>query len=75
MSSKFNVIRTGGSIGEIHAAKEAGKWDTKARGVVVKTFENKEEARDFAKALRSWLTPGEKSYYGMGYKVIEIKNS
>jgi hypothetical protein len=69
----YNVIRTGGSIGEIHAAQAVGKWDAKNQGIVVKTFNQKEEAHEFAKAMRSGLTPGEKSYYKMGYKTVLVK--
>lgn len=71
--TKFNVIRTGGSIGSINQDMKLPTWDAKNRGVIVKTFENKEEAKDFAKALRSWLTPGERSYYKMSYKTVEVK--
>ena len=71
--TKFNVIRTGGSIGEISNAIKLPTWDAKHRGVIVKTFDNREEAKDFAKALRSWLTPGERSYYKMSYKTVEVK--
>jgi hypothetical protein len=73
MTKKFNVIRTGGSIGEISQAMKSSSWDAKNRGVIVKTFDNKEEAHDFAKAMRSWLTPGERSYYKMSYKTVEVK--
>lgn len=56
--TKFNVIRTGGSN---HG------------GTIVKTFENKEEAESFAKALISWLTPEDRSYYQINYKTVEVK--
>jgi hypothetical protein len=73
MTKKFNVIRTGGSVGEISNAMRYSSWDAKNGGTIVQTFENKDEAKDFAKALRSWLTPGERRYYKMSYKTVEVK--
>lgn len=40
---------------------------------VVKEFENHEEAKAYAKLRRSFLSPGEKGYYGMTYIVKKIK--
>jgi hypothetical protein len=53
------VIQKGGAIG--------------SRDKVVKEFENHEEAKAFAKLRRSFLTPGEKGYYGMSYIVKKVK--
>ena len=53
------VIQKGGSIG--------------SRDKVVKEFENHEEAKAYAKLRRSFLTPGEKSYYGMSFIVKKVK--
>ena len=47
------VIRTGGSMGQFK--------------VVLATFTNHEEAKAYAARMRSYLTPGEKSYYGIKY--------
>ncbi len=62
---KFIVVRTGGSIGT--------KYDAKLRGVMVKEFDDKEEAKEFAKSRRKMLSPGEKKYYGMRYSVRTVK--
>jgi len=56
---KFGVFSSGGSIGS--------KNDEP-----VKTFDTKEEADAKAKSLNKSLTPGEKSYYKMKYKVKQI---
>ena len=71
--TKFNVIRTGGSEGEISQAMKSSSWDAKNRGLIVRTFDNKEEAKDFAEAMRSWLTHWEKSCHKMSYKTVEVK--
>ena len=39
---------------------------------VVAEFENHEEAKAYAKSRRSFLSPGEKSYYGMSYIVKKV---
>jgi len=54
---KYVVIRTGGSIGN--------------HDKIVDSFDNIEEAKDYAKRMRKHLTPGERSYYGMSYKVFD----
>jgi hypothetical protein len=54
------VIRVGGSIGA-------------SQSRVVGEFENHEEAKAYAKSMRKYLTPGEKSYYGMSYVVKKVK--
>ena len=71
--TKFNVIRTGGSAGSINQDMKLPTWDATHGGTIVKTFENKEEAEDFAKALISWLTPEDRSYYQINYKTVEVK--
>ena len=52
----FGVFQKGGSIGQ-------GKDEP------LHSFVDKEEAKQKAKRLRQTLTPGEKSYYRMGYIV------
>ena len=54
------VIRVGGSIGA-------------SQSRVVGEFENHEEAKAYAKRMRKYLSPGEKSYYGMSYVVKKVK--
>ncbi len=55
---KYGVFAKGGSIG---TDKPWYVYDTK------------EEAKTTAARLRKRLTPGERSYYGMGYVVKEVK--
>ena len=52
----FGVFQKGGSIGQ-------------GKDKPLYSFVDKEEAKQKAKRLRQTLTPGEKSYYGMGYIV------
>lgn len=56
----FNVIRTGGSIGQ-------------AQKAIVKSFDNNIEAKDYAKRMRKMLSPGERKYYGITYKTEQAK--
>ena len=58
--AKFEVVSRGGSIGS-HGPSVRGEHDTV------------EQAREHAKRLTKQLTPGEKSYYKMGYSVREKK--
>jgi hypothetical protein len=53
-TEKYFVIRSGGSIGEKEFKKE---------------FDSKEKAIDYAKSMNKQLSPGEKSYYKIKYKV------
>ncbi len=59
-STKYGVYRRGGSIG--------------AHKGLIKTFDTKEEAQEYAKRQRKHLTPGERSYYKMGYTVKAVKD-
>ena len=54
--NKYAVIRVIGSIGD---------------SFVIGVYGTKEEAQTEAKFRRSCLTPGEKKYYGIKYKVVE----
>jgi hypothetical protein len=58
--TKYGVYRRGGSLG--------------SRGGLIKTFDTKEEAQEYAKRQRKHLTPGERSYYKMGYNVKAVKD-
>ena len=63
----FYVIRVGGSIGE------KGKNLYRHRrivGVVTSTYDSKDEAQESAKYSNKQLSPGEKKYYGIKYKVV-----
>jgi hypothetical protein len=59
-ATKYGVYRRGGSLG--------------SRGGLIKTFDTKEEAQEYAKSQRRHLTPGERSYYKMGYTVKAVKD-
>lgn len=56
--NKYVVIRVGGSIGSDSF-------------VTIGVYGTKEEAQSEAKFRRSCLTPSERKYYGMKYKVVE----
>ena len=55
-SQTYSVVRVGGSIGE--------------KSFVVKSGLSKEEAQEYAKVRMKSLSPGEKKYYGIKYKVV-----
>jgi len=52
----YLVYLKGGSIGQKKSVKD---------------FNNKDEAKAYAKRMNKQLTPGEKGYYGMKYVVIQ----
>ena len=54
------VIQKGGRIGD--------------NGKIVAEFENHEEAKQYAKNRRKFLTPGERKYYKYSFIVKKIKN-
>ena len=54
------VVALGGSVGS-----------TQPR--VIRQFEDHNEAKDYAKRMRSYLSVGEKKHYGMTYKVVKVK--
>ena len=60
LDEAFAVHRHGGSIGS-------------GGPTHVKTHETKEDAAAHAKRLNKGLSPGEKKYYGIKYKVSEVK--
>ena len=57
--SKYTVIRTGGSVGDKSFKKE---------------FDSEEKAKEYAKRMNNQLSPGEKKYYKIKYKVVAPKN-
>ena len=54
------IVALGGSVGS-----------TQPR--VIRQFEDHNEAKDYAKRMRSYLSVGEKKHYGMTYKVVKVK--
>ena len=66
------MIQTGGSIGEQN--KDAYYHVGSGFGTLVKRDMSKDEATEFAKVRRKRLSPGERSYYGINYRVVPMKN-
>lgn len=54
----FKVIRYGGSIGECNVPYECG---------------TKEEAQKKAKAWKNSYSPAARKYYGVRYRIVEVK--
>lgn len=72
LENKFALVCIGGSIGgkaqyPIFVGRDSGS--------IIMTGDDKEALVETKKRRNSQLTPGEKSYYGMKYKVIEITPS
>ena len=66
---EYGVFRTGGSIGEKHGvvANLGGEV-----GILVSTFNDEKDANEYAKRMKKYLSPGERKYYGMSYKVKKL---
>lgn len=61
MEMQTAVFQKGGSIGENQGTIHNGKK-------IVKTFgQDKEGAKAYAKRMRSYLSTGDKKFYGLGY--------
>jgi len=66
----YGVFRIGGSIGEpkdgliIRFGRDAG--------MLISTFDNDKDAKDFVKRRNAGLSPGEKKYYGIKYKYKKL---
>ena len=69
---KYGVIQTGGSIGEQN--KDTYYHVGSVFGTLVKRDMSKDEATEFAKTRRKRLSPGERNYYGINYRVVPMKN-
>ena len=71
----YGVFLRGGSIGEV--ANNSQKLSKRINGrnaSLCKTFTDKEEAMEYAKRRRGYLSKGEKSYYRMGYNVVKLSD-
>ena len=66
---KFALVSLGGSIGSKNSLPvyASGKM-----GDIIEISNNKEELKETAARMRKSLSPGERSYYGMSYTVIEL---
>jgi hypothetical protein len=67
----FGVVLIGGSIGE--AANSVHPYLPRFNGRLVAEFDDREEAKTYAKERRSRLSKGERSHYGMSYKTVVLK--
>ena len=67
---KYGVIQTGGAIGERN--KDTYYHVGSVFGTLVKQDVSKDEATEFAKNRRKRLSPGERKYYGINYRVVPM---
>lgn len=67
----YGLFQRGGSIGQ-NANAEYRKYP---EGILLKVYTDREQAKEDAKRYRKSLTPGERSYYGMGYSVKPLNKS
>lgn len=72
-SEFYGVFEKGGSIGKSYATRDdLHVWSGRDAGTLVKVFSSSDEAKNYAKRMRSRLSPGERSYYGIGYFVKKL---
>ena len=69
---KYGVLQTGGTIGEHN--KDTYYHVGAVFGTLVKQDMTKDEATEFAKNRRKRLSPTERKYYGINYRVVPMKN-
>ena len=67
---KYGVLQTGGSIGEQN--RDTYYHVGSVFGTLVKQDVSKDEATEFAKNRRKRLSPGERKYYGISYRVVPM---
>jgi hypothetical protein len=67
---KYGVIQTGGTIGEHN--KDTYYHVGRVFGTLVKQDMSKDEATEFAKKRRKRLSPAERKYYGISYRVVPM---
>jgi len=72
LSDQFALVLCGGSIG---AKQSFPIFIGNIMGTVIETGNDKDYLIEEKKRRNKQLTPGEKSYYRMSYKVIELTNS
>lgn len=70
--SKYAVVLLGGSIGSkpIRSTRELKGMEV----IDPNSVSSKEKAKENAKKMNSYLSPGEKKYYGLKYVVAEVEN-
>lgn len=67
---KYGVLQTGGTIGEYN--KDTYYHVGSVFGTLVLQDVSKDEATEFAKKRRKRLSPAERKYYGINYRVIPM---
>ena len=67
---KYGVLQTGGTIGEQN--KDTYYHVGSVFGTLVLQDVSKDEATEFAKKRRKRLSPGERKYYGINYRVVPM---
>ncbi|MCK9576033.1 MAG: hypothetical protein WC979_00530 [Candidatus Pacearchaeota archaeon] len=73
LDNKYALVCMGGSIGRGNISYPV--FVGRDQGCIVETGDDKDAMVETKKRRNKTLSPGEKSYYGMSYKVIEITNS
>ena len=69
-NEKYGVLQTGGSIGEKN--RDTYYHVGSVFGTLVLQDASKDEATEFAKRRRKFLSPGERKYYGINYRVVPM---
>jgi len=69
MTNNWAVVRKGGSIGSFGKGKEYHGMPIIADNLT------REEAKTLAARRRKSLSPGERSYYKMGYSIVQIRKN
>lgn len=69
MENNWAVIRKGGNIGSF------GKGNEYKGMPIIADNLTREEAKALAARRRKLLSPGERSYYGMSYSIVQIKKN
>ena len=69
--SGFDIVQIGGSIGErsVHSVR-----DLKGKPCSSPLIEDPEKAKEALKRRNKGLSPGEKKYYGIKYKLAKVEN-
>ena len=67
---KYGVLQTGGTIGEYN--KDTYYHAGSVFGTLVLQDVSKDEATEFAKKRRKRLSPAERKYYGINYRVVPM---
>lgn len=73
INDPYLVVKFGGSVGQIKSQKGKGyKYyvSGKGWGIIQATFQDLEEAKEYAKNRNSLLSRGQKGYYKIRYNVV-----